>query len=74
MMPERFSRSEACERRNLRPEIRFSPCFTLWQLELAPGIARYRFGIAQVSFGASFSAQHFSTREVHFDIDCAAET
>ena len=42
--------------------------------QLAPGTARYRFGIAQVLFRVSFSSQNNSTHEAHFDFDSQAET
>ena len=42
--------------------------------QLAPGTARYRFGIAQVLFGVSFSSQNNTTHEAHFDFDSQAGT
>ena len=42
--------------------------------QLAPSTARYRFGIARVSFVLSLSSQYNSTREAHFDFDRPAET
>ena len=42
--------------------------------QLAPGTAWYRFGIAQVLVGVSFSSQKNSTHEAHFDFDSQDET
>ena len=42
--------------------------------QLAAGTPRYRFGIAQVLLGVSFSSQYKSTHEAHFDFDSPAET